>query len=805
MSSNTDNSTEMLSTNDYDRALELWPTELAKAALNTQIEPHWLPDETATFWYLHKDPDKHQFILVDAKTGDSREAFNHQHVADCLAGMTGTDVNPYRLPFLSFSFAKDRSHIEFVAAGKRIRCALNKTLCKPLPATNTTSTLPSPDGRHAVYVQAFNLHIRSEIDGHTQPLSDNGCEGYSYATMPDHDRMAVYRARGVLPPLPPIGVFWSPDSRHLLCLRSDDRDVLPYPLLESVPADGSKRPKIHNVRIAMAGDATRVRLDFVLFDLQGTEPRELLLPPEWGMLEINAATTSAVYWRPDSSELFTLAATPDMQRIALVAIDIATASVRIVVDEHNNTFTDFGSFEYHAPCIALLHERNAAIWYSRRSGYGHLYLVDLDNGSITPLTAGEWPVLDLIHIDHNRGQIFFTAAAIGRDDHPYYRQLIRIDLDNKVPNTGWLQLTPNGFDHAIAGQGLALMTLLSGTGPARMMSPCGNYLVDNMSTVTSPTRTVIRDRDGKLVAEIGAANTVTLDASGWVPPEPFCVHVEGLPDALHGIMIKPRNFDANSKWPVVERIYAGPQIIAQPRNFHEALTGAFVYGAYSLAELGFVVVILDGPGSPLRSQNFQDMHYENADRLGVQWHAKALQELANANPWLDQERIGINGHSWGGHASAMAMLLQPDTYKVGVSSAGVYDPEGFFTDATERYIGLPDYGAGRHIRHLNNETPVNYRRMSPSEYADRLAGRLLLAWGDLDENALPSSLLQFYESLQRAGKQVDLMYLPGRSHSLFAEPTFQKHIFDYFIEHLQGREPLRHQPLNAVMGQRPLI
>lgn len=789
----------------YRRAFELWPTELSALAKNTQLQPNWLGPADNRFWFLQHSEQGKRFMLCNPDDRSVVPAFDHEQLASAISSALSSQVGPGELPFEDVGLDPRREMVSFAISGKRYCwCAGDISLQSLDPYEPAIS---SPDGQRALFVKDFNLWLRC-ADGVEQPLTADGSDEVRYGSLPDHDRLAVYRARGLLPPFPPVGVFWSPDSRNVLCLRVDQSAVEHYPFLESVPHDGVLRPKIHNVRLPMAGDPGRYRQDYVIVDLRSSVPaiREIQLPDDWGQLEINATATGAVFWREDASELFVLAMNPNAQRIALVAVDCKAGDTRIVYEERSETFLEFGSFEYHSPSVEVLPERNLAVWYSQSSGNGHLYLLDLENGAIiTALTEGPWRVIDLLRIDPDAEKVWFTASGLDDGEYPYNRHLCCVDLASGNPNTGFTQITESGKDHALPGSGLHLMQLLGGVGTVSMLSPDCQYFVDNASNRVTPTQTVLRRMDGSEVLVLGNADVSHLQALHWRVPETFEVSLPGLDEAVHGVIVLPRHFDPTVSYPVIERIYAGPQIIAQPRNFHEMLTGAFIYGAYTLSEMGFAVVIMDGPGTPLRSKGFQDKPYGKDDRLGVRYHAAVLNELSKTRPWMSMKRVGVNGHSWGGHASAMAMLLCPETYHVGVSSAGIYDPAAFFTDAVERYIGSPDYGNGRRDRADPAEQPANYQRMSPSSHADQLQGRLLLAYGDLDENALPSSLLRFYAALQTADKAPELLYMPGRSHALFAEPFFHKQLIDYFVQHLRNLTPAVHLRIDARPGARPLI
>jgi dipeptidyl aminopeptidase/acylaminoacyl peptidase len=439
------------------------------------------------------------------------------------------------------------------------------------------------------------------------------------------------------------------------------------------------------------------------------------------------------------------------------------------------------------------------------SGWGHLYLIDLTTGAMSrAVTAGDWAIFDVIAVAADA--VFFTAGGRESGRHPYYRHLYRADLDGDEPNTGLRLLTPEDADHGFPGEPTPHFAAALGAGRLRSpISPSGRYFVDCFSTVECAPVTVIRDSDGMLVAELVRGDISRLEAVGWRAPEIVRGKAADGETELFGVLIKPRDFDEGRAWPVVERIYGGPQIIAQPRSFAEGLNGAFTYGLNSLADMGFVVAIIDGPGTPNRSRAFRDMTWGKADRWGLAHHRAALEGIAASRPWLDLSRVGVAGHSFGGYAVAMAMLLEPDFYKAGVSSAGMFDPMWAYQRACERYLGAPDFGGGRRIKQDPAERAINYAPYAPSAYAANLAGELLLICADLDENIQPAGLFDFANALIRAGKSFDQLVLPGRNHGFASDPYVHKRTWDYFVEHLQQRRPLKHHRLDVTAGTRLIL
>ena len=496
------------------------------------------------------------------------------------------------------------------------------------------------------------------------------------------------------------------------------------------------------------------------------------------------------WWSEDGRSLFMAALTMSFQTAAFIQFDIATGGHRIVYQERERTFFDFNTYPYNSANVRVRRGEREVIWYSQKDGWGHLYAIDIASGAARQITQGQWAVADIVLMTDDR--IFFSAVGKEPGRNPYYRHLYRVDLDGGAPNTGLTLLTPDDADHGFPGEPSAIINrLLNRPAGLSQVSPSGRYLVDAVSRVDLPPRFQLRDGDGKLIREIARADVSALEATGWRTPEIFTAKAADGETDLYGILIKPRDFDPARSYPVVEHIYGGPQLLAQPRSFFEGLNGAFLFGMNTLADLGFVVAILDGPGTPYRSKAFHDMTYGKADRWGIAHHRAALEGAGLSRPWMDLTRVGVRGHSFGGYGTAAALLHQPDFYKVGVSSAGMYDVSRAQV-SLEGNFGRPQYEEGRHLKVRPDEVAANHLEMAPTRLAGRLAGKLLLVVGDLDENIQPAGLIHFSDALIKAGKTFDFLMLPGRNHGFASEPYFHKRTWDYFIEHLQGRTPQVH-------------
>ncbi|GHB56887.1 putative dipeptidyl peptidase IV [Streptomyces viridiviolaceus] len=778
---------DRLTAEEYTRAEELWPTELLRRVTNAVIVPTWLDGEDR-FWFKHEHRDGHEYVLLDATTGERRPAFDHDVVARALG------AEPRSLPVETFEY--DGEAIVAVVAGREGRVRIDKDGSvseAPMPAADA---FRGPDGQEA-FVRDHNLWVR-DGRGFERQLTTGGVEHFGWAEAPDndYDRLGRVGRDRAGAPHTTQGCFWSPDGRRLFVARVDERRVRAYPYLESVTHDGSVLPRVHRVRRKLFGDAEETRWLWHVIDAATGEqtvvdplPDGLLIQP-WHC------------WWTEHGTVLALAGTFAQDAAALVEIDAATGSVRVVHLEHDHMFR-FNNIWFHDDNVRYLPERGQFIWFTFEDGWPHLWVIDVATGAPRQLTAGEWVVQDLVRVTDRHA--FFTTGGTQPGANPYLRRLHRVDLDGDGPNAGLACLTPEDADHAFPPVPQGTVWREWGAQPFELrscVSPSGRYFVDNISRVDLPTVTLLRDGEGNTVTELARADISGLEELGWRFPETFRAKAADGKTDVWGVIVKPRRFDDGEPWPVIERIYGGHQVLAQPRSFLEGLNGSFMFGLHALADLGFVVVVLDGPGTPVRSRAFRDMTWDHEDRFGIAHHRAAIEELARSRPWMDISSVGVNGHSSGGYATLMCLLLEPDFYKVGFCSSPALGADGSQAWITEAHFGRPDYGDGRTVRLRPDERAPSHTVWDPATHVDRLQGRLMLVYGDIDEECEPPVLLQFLDKLVQAGKDFDLLPMPGRSHYYTTEPYYQKRLWDYFVEHVQGRTPLRHHRLGVTPGRR---
>ncbi len=729
----------------YGRAERMLGHFRSGLALRARVVPRWIGDGTR-FWYEVDTERGREFVVADPEAGSRRAAFDHHRLAASLALSVVAELDPYDLPVEAITVGEDE--IAFDAYDARWTCRLPDHTCErdtTRPRTPLESV--SPDGRWTAFRRGHDLWARSN-DGVEFPLTTDGTAERGYATDPDHAVKRRLRNRLGHPEAPPA-VLWSPDSRRLLTHRIDQSDVPYLHLTESAPANGA-RPRLHSYRYAMPGD-TIPSGTWLILDVPSratvtasAEP----FPFPW----VSPIKSRKAWWSPDGTVVYCLDQPRDLRTLRLTAIDAATGAVRTLIEESAATRVESAQTWQQAPMVRVLTGGREALWYSQRDGWGHLYLYDLDTG--TPLhqvTEGAFAVQEILHVDEAERIAFLAVSGLVAED-PYRRTLVRVGLDGN----GFTRLTDDDRDHAI-------------TAPDH-----GRWFVDSASTVDAPPVTTVRNRDGSVLLELERADISRLIAAGWSPPERVRTIAADGETPIFGVLYKPYGFEPGRRYPVIDHAYPGPQI-ARVRPCFDA--GLYGYDAEALAALGFAVLAIDGRGTPGRDKPFHDHSYRNLGSCGaLDDHVAALHQLAATRPWLDLDRVGVFGRSGGGFTAVRALLAFPETYKVGIAEAGNHDNRFYHAMWAETYDGPHDPDAGA--------------RLSNTELADDLTGRLLLVHGEMDDNVTAHLTMRLVDRLIAADKDFDLLIVPGAEHNFIGyEHYVTRRRWDYLVRHLMRREP----------------
>lgn len=749
---------------DYARAEKFLPGNLNRLVVGT-VRPSWIGD-TDQFWYRKitfdeaSGPANVEFVLVNAASGTAQPLFDHAKLAASLTSLRQLrqPLDPQHLPIGQFDVSPDLRLLFLQIGSDRYTCDRLAVTCRPQPGISfTRDESLSPDGKRAVFIRDWNLWLRDTTSGKETQLTRDGVENFGYAT----DNAGWIHSDH------PV-VLWSPDSKKVATFQQDQRGDGDMYLVST----RAGHPELQQWKYPLPGDRVVTTIQRVIIDVDTGRIVRLKMPPDQHRstvcdnISCGGGPTGPpkwvdVEWSPDAKTLAFVSTSRDHKDEHLRVADAETGAVREVYEE--KVQTQYESGFNHANWY-YLPQSNEFIWFSERSNWSHLYLYDLITGKLkNQITTGDWDVAQVLCVDVAKRQIWFTASDSVPGENPYYDHVYRIDFDG----THLTPLTTEPGDHAISA------------------SHSGRYFVDSVSTPETPANTVLRDDSGKAILPLGREDVTRLSATGWKPPIPVTVKARDGKTDLYGLMFEPTNFDSAKKYPIIDHIYPGPQIGSVGSYNFSAARG----DCQALAELGFVVIEIDGMGTPQRSKSFQDVSYANMGDNTLPDQVTGIKQLAQKYPFIDLSRVGIYGHSGGGNATTEAMLRYPDFFQVGVAESGNNDNREYEDDWGERYQGLLK---------TNPDGTTNYDDQANENFAKGLKGHLLLAHGTMDNNVPPTSTLLVVDALIRANKDFDLLLLPNQHHGYGAETNYMtRRRWDYFVRWLLNAEPPKEFEIKA--------
>jgi len=808
---------------DYQRAHDL-RMKSRDLVVNTPGAVTWIKD-TDHFWYPKPVKGGTEFVLVDAESAVKKPAFDQQRLAAAISTATGKPTTALKLPFAPVQgrpgarpasggassapliFLDNESSIEFGTGGSLYKCNLTDYTCAktgPIPrpgrdgrgAPPEDETLPNPegpggdpvdglayqppapqaddegraevrprscaprppqqqptpqarggragvgssilgqappdpaevcasfDGNYEAFVQNFNVFLKPKGDKPAYPISFDGSEGNYYSLR---------------------SFAWSPDSKKLVAYHTRpgyDREVM---YIESSPAD-QIQPKHSTIHYAKPGDTLDIAYP-VLFDAASGKAIEIdhtLFPNPYDI-------TPPVWWK--DSRAFTFEYNQrGHQAYTVIEVDAQTGTTRPLIAEQTKTFFYYSDL---GPGLSAgrkyrhdLNDGREIIWASERDGWEHLYLYDGVTGKVkNQITKGDWLVRNVEYVDDAKRQIYFDTGGIVPGQDPYFTQLYRINFDG----TGLTKLSDADGMHTVS------------------FSHDHKFYVDTWQRVDlAPEAQLRRTSDQAVVLDLDKGDMTALRAAGFKAPEVFVAKGRDGKTDIWGTITRPLNFDPAKKYPVIENIYAGPQGSFVPKTF------SAVAPDQALAELGFIVVHIDGMGTSNRSKAFHDVAYKDLGDAGfpdrILWH----KAVAAKYPYYDISRVGIFGTSAGGQSSLGGVLFHPEFYKVVVTNSGCHDNRMDKMWWNEQWMGWP--------------LGPQYAASSNVDNAYRLQGKALIIIGEMDTNVDPASSLQVVNALVKAHKHFDMLYIPGQNHGV-AVLGDEHYRDDYFVHNLLGVEP----------------
>lgn len=679
------------------------------------------------FWYSTPTRKGKEFFLVDADAKKVSQLFDQQELAISLGKVLNRELNPCKLPFQqvkvigkvsdTLSFVIDRQeyicNLEDYSIVKGKLIEADENYWGGVYRENSKEKVKSPDGTKEAYIVEGNLWVKDITSGKAKAISNDGSV-YDYYSS---------------------NIYWSPDSKKIVCCKYRPAEVRKLLLISSSPKD-QLQPKTEEYDYPKPGDALPIRRP-VAFLLDENRSIEYSVPNVDAQFDLNN-----IRW-DKSNNFFTFHFNKrGHQQYVIYAADAKTGELRAVVDEQSPTF-----IYYNVIYQYWFEDGKELLWISERDGWRHLYLYDVATGKVRKqLTKGEWVVKNVVHVDEKNRTLIFNGCGMDKGENPYLEKYYSLNIDNGNIRV----LTSENANHNVTFSSDYL------------------YMVDNYSRVDLPPTIVLRSTiDGKVLVTLPQPDVKDVLAEGWRMPEVFSAKGRDGKTDIWGVIIRPGNFDPSKKYPVIEYIYAGPHDSHVPKLF------AVSHRSSPLTELGFIVVLIDGMGTANRSKAFHDVCWKNLKDAGFPDRIAWIKAAAGKYPEIDIDRVGIYGGSAGGQNSMGALLFHPEFYKVAVAACGCHDNRMDKIWWNEQWMGYP---IGKEYEECSNVVNANL-----------LQGKLMLILGELDNNVDPSTTLQVVDALQNNNKEFEFVMLPGARHTL-GEVYGERKRRDFFVKYLLGKQ-----------------
>jgi dipeptidyl-peptidase 4 len=728
------------------------------------VSPIWL-EGGAAFCYAQGSPENTTIQCIDVRTGTQQSMFDVRAVRAALSAQLGYPPAYSGLPFDTFNLQEEgwvgfecegvqwRLHVE---SGKLERTSAASALFGLVPTVDlrTPHTWTrriggsaieavevreqlSPDGEWFARIECSNITLRSAVDGRERRLTTCGTEDRFWDI--ESDRMGslqgLHFVREVVHTLSP----WSADSLTLLAYRRDITGVFRIPCIHWL----KPFEEVDYVPFQKAG-AKLHRIEPVLVDVLSGRQIQV------GLADVEDRHIQWLGWHPDGSEALLIVYARELTRVEIVAVNREDGSIRALMTEYSDTAVKIQIEEVFAGDhgFHVLPDGSGFLWTSTRDGWNHLYRYDWSGRLRSQLTTGDWPVYRLERVGED-GFVYFTAAR--HCARPYDVHICRVPLDGGHIE----QLTQESGIHSPS------------------FGPGSQAFLDTHSSVSRPTRTDLVKSDGTRLVTVAEMNISGLQAVGYAPPEEFTVKsVDGTTD-LWGVLYKPFNFDPGHRYPVIECIYGGPQIIYAQR-FFSVNPSPFLNLCWALAQLGYITVCLDARGTPGRSKAFQDAVVGDWT-VGVLDHANGIRELCERHPWMDVERVGIYGHSWGGYFATSALMQAPDVYQAAVAYEPGYDPWQYII--SEPYLGVPQ----------SNRT--RYDKADLIKRAKEIKRPLMILTGTRYTRVV-SSAMKMTRALIEAGVDHEVVIVPEATHFFVGveEEYLHMKLTGWFDRHIRNHD-----------------
>ena len=774
---------------NYELAARFSPKKLEKMIFSTAVDPHWMKTGNK-FWYTYETPSGKKWYIVDPVKLTKTPMFDNDKLAAAITRIVKDPFDGKHMSLDNLKFVKEEQWISFEV--KSTAEETKKDTTKKATPTKEKKTFyfeyniasdslveltdfkkpkakpswanQSPDKKWVVYAKNFNLYrmdsanlrkaIANEDDSTIveEKLTEDGIENYGYGESygeTNVEKLANRKKRKS------VFVMWSPDAKYFTIVRTDSRNVKDLWVINSI---AEPRPTLETYKYHMPGEKEAPQRELMVFEMASkkmTKINTALFKDQ--EISVWAANTDKrnrddefrpMIWLGDNTRFYFSRTSRDLKKIDICALDLASQSVSVLVEERLNTYVEIRKPYFFNNGKEFIH-------WSERDGWAHLYHYDVTGKLKSQLTAGPWHVEDIESVDEKTRTVYFTANGKEQDEDPYYLHLYKAGLDG----SGVKLLNAGDFDHAVS------------------LDESKRFFVDNYSRVNTTPVSALYDANGKKIMDLEKADLSSLIQAGYKFPQPFTAKADdGITD-LYGVIYKPFDFDSTKKYPIIAYVYPGPQTESVNKAF-----GRSMDRIDRLAQFGFVVVTLGNRGGhPSRSKWYHNYGYGNLRDYGLADKKAVIEQLSQRYSYLDINRVGIHGHSGGGFMSTAAMLVYPDFFKVAVSSAGNHENNIYNRWWSEKHHGVREQISDK------GDTSFLYAIEKNSELAKNLKGHLMLSHGDIDNNVHPANTMRMANALIKANKRFDLVLLPGQRHG-YGDMTeyFFWLMGDYFSKWLLG-------------------
>lgn len=710
-----------------------------------KVQPNFLKDSDK-FWFSYKTGDGTKYYLVDPERKNRSFLFKNEYMAEELTKITTKPHLAAGLKLKDIEFKDDNKTLKFKVDefnyeyNIHSKVLTQKDSVKEEKKSNNWATF-SPDSTYMLFAKKHNLYMmkRGDKDSTEIQLTTDGEQFYSYAWGERDTTSKRVGARA----------YWFKDSKRFYVLRSDSRKVKDLWVINVLSA----RPKLEEYRYSMPGDKDVSQYELLVFDTVNRKPVRVSTE-KWPDQSL-----SVVHAGKNSDKIFFQRKRRTCDEIDICVANTETGESKVLINETAKPY--FNDQMYH---LSILEEGKDIIWWSERTGWGHFYHYDGEGNLKNQISSGEWVSGRMVKIDTLGRTIYFEGYGKEKDRNPYYAFVYKSGID---------------------GSGVTLLTSEDANHGTVMPKSC-KYIVDNYSRVDLEPRSVLRDNKGKIIMELARPDLKRLYETGWRMPERFTVKAkDGITD-LYGVMWKPFDFDSTRKYPIISYVYPGPQTEATPLDFT-------VSGTYNmpLAQLGFVVVNFGHRGgSPQRNKWYHTYGYGNLRDYALPDDKYGIEQLADRHPYINLSKVGVFGHSGGGFMSTAALCYYPDFYTAAVSSAGNHD-----NNIYNKWWGETHHGVKEEKKTIKDTVKGNREEVvfksqiaTNQELARNFKGYLLLVTGDVDNNVHPGNTFRVADALIQAGKNFDLVVLPGQRHGFQnkAGEFYQRKMWFHFAKYLLG-------------------